>query len=690
MSDSPAFRASCRLLGCLLLALATSAARQAEPGAAHGIDIAAMDRSVRPGDNFFQYCNGEWIKRTEIPPDRPGVSVFSTLQDLSLKRTSALIEDAVKSSPPAGSGKRKIADLYHSYIDEAGIEAKALEPLKPHLETITAIHDKKELAHAFGESLRADVDPLNNTNFHTANLFGLWVAPDFNAPEHYTAYLLQGGIELPDREYYLNDSEHMRQLRDQYRKHVATMLRLVGFSDPDPRAAKIIELERAISEKHWTLDANQDVHKANNPWKQSDFATKAPGLDWNEFFRGAGLSGQEDYIVWQPSAFTGEAALVESTPLETWKDWLSYHLIEDYAPVLPKALADERYAFFGAILSGTPQQRPRWQRAIFVVDGTLGDELGKLYAAKYFPPEAKARAQAMVANIVAAFRKRVEALTWMTPATKAQALDKLSKLYVGIGYPESWRDYSGLEIGPDDSFGNLWRSSLFEYHRETSRLGKPIDRHEWSMTPQTVNAVNLPLQNALNFPAAILEPPFFDAKAPDAVNYGAIGAIIGHEVSHTFDSEGSAFDAQGGLRNWWTAADLEHFNAATAKLAAQYDTYKPFPDLSLNGKQTLAENIADLGGLAAAYDGYHATLKGKTAPVQAGFSGDQQFFIAYGQAHRATMREAALRRQVMTDEHSPSEYRTATVRNLDPWYSSFQVQPGEKLFLAPDERVRIW
>jgi endothelin-converting enzyme/putative endopeptidase len=353
-------------------------------------------------------------------------------------------------------------------------------------------------------------------------------------------------------------------------------------------------------------------------------------------------------------------------------------------------MADERYAFFGAILSGTPQQRPRWQRAIFVVDGTLGDELGKLYAAKYFPPEAKARAQAMVANIVAAFRKRVDSLTWMSPATKAQALDKLSKLYVGIGYPESWRDYTGLEIRPDDIFGNLWRSSLFEYHRQTSRLRKPIDRHEWSMTPQTVNAVNLPLQNALNFPAAILEPPFFDAKAPDAVNYGAIGAIIGHEVSHTFDSEGSAFDAQGGLRNWWTPADLEHFNAATAKLAAQYDTYKPFPDLSLNGKQTLAENIADLGGLAAAYDGYHATLDGKTASLQDGFSGDQQFFIAYGQAHRAKMREAALRRQVMTDEHSPSEFRTATVRNLDPWYSSFQVQPGETLYLPPDERVRIW
>jgi endothelin-converting enzyme/putative endopeptidase len=296
----------------------------------------------------------------------------------------------------------------------------------------------------------------------------------------------------------------------------------------------------------------------------------------------------------------------------------------------------------------------------------------------------------MVANIVAAFRKRVEALDWMTPATKAQALDKLGKLYVGIGYPETWHDYSGLEIKADDVFGNLWRSDLFEYHRQTSRLGKAVDRHEWSMTPQTVNAVNLPLQDALNFPAAILEPPFFDAKAPDALNYGAIGAIIGHEVSHTFDSEGSAFDAQGGLRNWWTPEDLEHFNAATAKLVAQYDGYKPFPDLSLNGKQTLAENIADLGGLAAAFDGYHSAVTGKTPPMDHGFSGDQQFFIACGQAHRAKMRDAALRQQVMTDEHSPAQYRAATVRNIDAWYEAFQVRPGEKLYLAPDDRVRIW
>jgi len=658
--------------------------------ASHGILVTDMDRSVKPGNNFFEYCNGAWLKRTEIPPDRSGVGVFSGLSDISNKHTAALIEEIAKSNAAGGSGTRKIADLYNSYMDGAGIESKGLAPLKLHLDVIAAIKDKKQLAHALGEGLRADVDPLNNTNFHTSNLFGLWIAPDFNDSEHYTVYLLQGGLELPDREYYLGDSEHMRNLRTQYQAHISAMLKLAGFSDTDARAKHIFDLEHAIAEKHWNLDDDQDIHKANNPWKSSDFSAKAPGLDWSEYFASAGLGHQSNFIVWQPSAFAGEAALVASTPLETWKDLLSYHLIEGYGGVLPKAFADERFAFFGKTLSGTPEQRPRWQRGVAVVNAALGDEVGKIYAQRYFPPEAKKRAQKMVANIVAAFHKRIDALTWMDPSTKAEAQAKLDSLYVGIGYPEAWHDYSGLEIKSDDIFGNLWREEVFHYHQQIARIGKDVDRHEWSMTPQTVNAVNLPLQNALNFPAAILQPPFFDPDAPDAVNYGAIGAIIGHEVSHTFDSEGSTFDAKGALRNWWTPSDLEHFQAATAKLAAQYDTYQPFPDLTVHGKQTLAENIADLGGIAAAYDGYIAGLAGKTAPEQDGFSGSQQFFIAYGQAHKSKVREAALRRQVMTDEHSPSEYRTDTVRNIDDWYKDFQVQPGETLYLSPEDRVRIW
>jgi endothelin-converting enzyme/putative endopeptidase len=683
-----------KLLALAAAALALypfSSTRAADPSnaATHGIVVANMDRAVLPGNDFYDYANGSWIKRAVIPPDRARIGVFSQLSDLTNKRTAALIEQAARSNAPAGSSERKIADLYKSYMNEAAIESKGLAPLRPHLQAIAAIKDKKALARALGDSLRADVDPLNNTNFHTSNLFGLWTAPGFNDSEHYAAYLLQGGLELPDREYYLSDTPHMRDLRTEYQKHVAAMLKLAGFTDPEARASRIIELEHSIAEKHRQLADNEDIHKANNTWKESDFTAKAPGLDWKEFFAGAGLANQQQFTVWQPEAFTGESALVASVPLETWKDWMAYHLVEDHADFLPKALADEHFNFFGKLLFGTPQQRPRWQRATFVVDGLLGDAVGKIYAQKYFSPEAKAQVQALVANLIAAFRKRIDALSWMAPATKTEAKAKLDTLYVGVGYPEHWHEYS-FQVKADDIFGNIWRSGLFEYHRQVNRLGAPVDRKEWSMSPQTVNAVNLPLQNALNFPAAILQPPFFDPQAPAPDNYGAIGSVIGHEISHTFDSEGAAFDSKGRVRNWWTAADLAHFNAATASLAAQYSSYKPFPDLAVNGRQTLGEDIADLAGILAAYDGYHAALEGKPAPVIDGFSGDQQFFIAFGQNWGGKTREAALRRQLMTDPHAPGRYRAETVRNVDPWYSSFNVKAGEKLYLAPSERVRIW
>jgi putative endopeptidase len=676
-----------KLVGIVAFGLLAAFAQDAPKQDTHGIAVANMDRSVKPGDNFYLYCDGDWIKRTEIPPDRSRIGVFTTLADLSDKRTAALIEEAAKSAGPRAS---KIADLYNSYMDEAGIEAKGLAPIQSHLKAIAAISNKKELAAALGESLRADVDALNNTNFHTSHLFGLWVAPGFNDSDHYAAYLMQGGVQLPDRDYYLSNSEHMREIRTKYQAHVSAMLKLAGFTDTDARAERIVALEHAIAEKHLSLEANDDIHKANNTWKQSDFAANAPGLDWAEYFRGAGLSKQASFTVWQPTAFAGESALVASTPLDTWKDWLAYHLIEEYGGVLPKALVDERFAFFGKVLQGAPEQRPRWQRGVVTVNRYLGDDVGQIYARRYFSPEAKAQAQAMVANIIAAFRERIEALSWMAASTKAEAQAKLDTLYVGIGYPETWIDYSAYEVKSDDIFGNVWRGNLFEYRRQLARLGAPVDRKEWSMTPQTVNAVNLPLQNALNFPAAILQPPFFDPLAPAAANYGAIGSVIGHEISHTFDSEGAAFDSKGRVRNWWTPADLEHFEAATAKLAAQYDTYKPFPDLSLNGKQTLAENIADVAGLSASYDGYRASLAGKEAPVQDSFSGDQQFFIAFGQDYGSKTREAAMRQQVAVDSHSPSEFRADTVRNIDAWYAAFDVKPGETLYLAPADRVRIW
>jgi putative endopeptidase len=680
-----------RILPLLLCAFTVSAATQIYAQAPDtGISIDNMDSSVRPGDNFYLYANGGYIARTKLPADRAAIGVFSVLSDSSFKQTAQIIEDAAKSNAPAGSDERKIADLYHSYMDEAAIEAHGLPTLKPHLAEIAAIHNQRELAHALGLSLRADVDALNATNFHTANIFGLWVAPGFNDPDHYAPYLLQGGTELQNRDYYLSDSKAMTEIRTKYLAHVSAMFRLAGLSDSDARAANVVALETAIAKQQISLADDEDIHKANNPWRLADFAAKAPGLDWPEFFRAAGLEKQDTFIVWQPSAFTGEAALVASQPIDAWKDLLAYHLIEDYAAGTSKALADERFAFFGTVLSGATQQRPRDFRGDVLVSFSLGDAVGQIYAKRFFPPEAKAQAQALVANLLAVYRVRLESITWMAPATKKEAIAKLGTLQVGVGYPDHWRSYTDYHVTPDNLFANLWAVNLFDYHYSLDRIGKPVDRKEWCMTPQTVNAVNLPLDNGLNFPAAILQPPFFDPKGPAAHNYGAIGTIIGHEISHTFDSEGAAFDSTGRVRNWWTPEDLAHFAAVTAALAAQYDTYKPFPDLSVNGKQTLGENIADVAGLAAAYDAFHASLKGSEAPKVDNFTGDQQFFIAFAQNWGSVFRDAALRQGVLTDPHAPAQYRALTVRNEDGWYTSFDIQPTDKLYLAPKDRVRIW
>ena len=654
----------------------------------HGPAIvpAYMESSVRPGDEFYLYANGSWEKNTEMRPDRAFESPASDIYDQHEQKLQDLILQAAKAQD---ANSRRIADLYHSYMDEAAIEAAGLKPVQPQLAAIGAINDKHELARALGETLRADEDALNNTNFHTANLFGMWVAPGFDDSDHYHAYLMQGGIELPDREYYLSDSEAMREIRTKYQEHVATILKLAGFDDSNKRAARIIALEHAIAETHWTLADDNDVHKANNIWKPVDFVSKAPGLDWTEYFRAAGLDKQTSFYVWQPSAFTGESALVNSTPLEDWKDWLAFHALEQYASVLPKAFAEEEFAFWGKTLNGVSVQQPRWRRGVAVVDGHLPSELGRLYVQRYFPPEVKTQVQAMVTNLIAVYRQRLEGITWMAPATKTQAIAKLDSLYVGIGYPDRWEEEK-FEVKPDDIAGNLRRSREAKYQRERALIGTVVDRKRWCMSPQTINAVNLPLQNSLNFPAAILQPPSFDAHAPAAANYGAIGAVIGHEISHTFDSEGSAFDSKGRLRNWWTKDDYAHFNAVAQRLVAQYDSYKPFPDLALNGKQTLAENIADDAGLAAAYDAYKASLKGQPAPEQDGFNGDQQFYIAYAQSWAAKLRPSALRNEVLTDTHSPDHWRVFEVRNQDPWYAAFNVMPGEKLYLAPDERVQIW
>ncbi len=656
----------------------------------HGIAVANIDPAVKPGDDFYRYANGRWIARTEIPPDRAGIGVFAILADRSSKNVAAIIEEAAKSKAPNGSNARKIADLYNAFMDEAAIEARGLKPLEPQLAAIAAIHDRRDLAVALGKTLRADVDMLNNAVFSTPNLLGLWVAPGFSDSDHYMPYLLQGGLEMPSRSYYLDESQHMKDVRVKYYTHVAGMLRLADLDDSEARASRIINLEHDIAATHVSLADIEDIAKADNLWTRADFSEKAPGLDWDAYFDGAGLGQQKQFMVWTPSALTGEAALVASVPIETWKDWLRLHLIETYANVLPRALAEEQFSFFGEVMSGVQQQRPRWQLGVALVNADLGDAVGQIYAQKYFSPQAKAEAQAMVANLIAAYHKRISQLTWLAPSTRAEAQAKLNTLYVGIGYPETWKDYSTYEVRSDDAFGNAWRASVWSYQREIARIGKPVDRHEWSMEPQTVNAVNLPLQNALSFPAAILQPPFFDPEAPAVVNYGAIGTVIGHEISHTFDAEGSAFDSKGRVRNWWKPADHAHFEQQAEKLEKQYDAYEPFPGVHVNGKQTIDENIADLGGVAAAYDGYRASLKGAKAPMQDGFTGDQQFFIAFGQNWGSKAREAALRRQVLTDGHSPGQYRADVVRNIDAWYAAFGVKPGGTLYLAPDERVRIW
>ncbi len=686
----PAVLCTFGLLLPLALGQDKDTAAVTNPPAHHGIAVENLDRSVQPGDDFYRYANGGWIARTEIPADRAGIGVFSILADRSSKNIAAIIEEAAKSKAPAGSNARKMADLYNAYMDEAAIEARGLKPLEPHLAEIAAIHTRHDLTVALGKTLRADVDMLNNAVFSTPNLFGLWVAPGFKDSDHYMPYLLQGGLEMPSRDYYLDQSQHMKDLRVEYYSHIATMLRLAGFEDSETRATRVIDLEHHIAEAHISLSDIEDIAKANNLWTRADFAEKAPGLDWDAYFEAAGLGQQKEFMVWTPTALTGEAALVASKPIEAWKDWLAVHLIESYANVLPHNLANEEFRFFGKIMSGVQQQRPRWQLGVNLVNADLGDAVGPIYAQKYFSPEAKAQAQAMVANLIAAYHKRIDQLTWLAPSTRAEAQAKLDSLYVGIGYPETWKDYSTYEVRSDDAFGNSWRASLWKYDSEIARIGKPVDRHEWSMEPQTVNAVNLPLQNALNFPAAILQPPFFDPEAPPVVNYGAIGAVIGHEISHTFDAEGSAFDSKGRVRNWWTPEDHAHFEQQAEKLEKQYDAYEPFPGIHVNGKQTIDENIADLGGISAAYDAYRASLNGAEAPEMGGFTGDEQFFIAFGQNWGSKAREAALRRQVLTDGHSPGEYRADIVRNIDAWYAAFLVKPGEKLYLAPDERVRIW
>jgi len=684
-----------RSLTSLALCLAVPLLVAAPPkeGAAaksRGLDLAGMDRSVAPGDDFYAHANGAWVKRTVIPADRGGYGVGNEVADLTDRRTAALIKAAAAAKAPAGSELRKVADYYTSFMDVKTIEAKGLAPLQPTFQAIAAIQDRRQLAHYLGTTLRADVDVLNATNYETPNLFGLWVAQDLDEPSRYAPFLLQGGLSLPERSYYLDPAPGMAAIRTQFLAHVEAMLKLAGVPDAPARAAAVVDLETRMAKVHASREESGDVLKGNNHWRRADFSAKAPGLDWEVFFGAAELRLANTFVVWQPATFTGLSALTAEVPLATWKDYLTFHALQKAAPVLPKSVVDQSFAFYGKVLGGTPLAQPRWKTAVAATNQALGEVVGKAYVAKFFPPSEKARAQAMVANIVNAFRARIEHLAWMSPETKAKAIAKLATLKVGVGYPDRWRDYSGLEIVAGDAFGNAQRAERFEYHRNLGKLGQPIDRTEWVMTPQTVNAVNLPVMNALNFPAAILQPPYFDPKRAAVLDYGAIGAVIGHEISHSFDDSGSLFDATGKLNNWWTPEDLKHFQASADQLVKQFDAYRPYPDIHINGRLTLGENIADVAGLAAAFDAYRLSLGGKSAPVRQGLSGDQQFFISYAQSWRQKSREARMRQRILTDGHAPAEFRPSTVRNLDAWYEAFGVKPGQGLYLAPTDRVKVW
>ena len=634
--------------------------------------------------------NGNWVKRTVIPADRSSVGGFYIADQQREKNTLEMMDALLKASAAADSDDGRIVNYYKAYLDTAAIDKAGIAPAKADLDTITAIADKRGLASAIGGTLRADVDPFNSTNYKTDHLFGLFVTQGLKTPGETLPYLLQGGLGMPEREYYLSGDAKMAGLRTKYLTYVETVMKAAGDPDPAAAAARVIALETKIARAHESRADSEDFTKAAEVWSRADLDAKAPGIDWGAMLGAAQLGSAQKFEAYHAAAIPKLAALVGSEPLDAWKEWLVFHTLNERASVLPATIRDASFAFNGTAINGIPQQRPRDKLAMNSTSNALEDAVGKAYVAKYFPASAKAEIQKMVEGIKAAFATRVEALSWMAPATKAEAIKKVRSIVVGVGYPDHWRDDSGLAISPTDAYANAKAASLANTKVQLAKIGKPMDRAEWWMPAQLVNAVNLPVQNALNFPAAILVKPFFDPNADAAFNYGAIGAVIGHEISHSFDNNGALFDSTGVMRNWWTPADFTHFTQSGKALADQYDQYSPYPGVHVNGPLTLSENIADVAGLSAAYDAYKASLSSKPAPVMDGFTGDQRFFIAYAQAWADKAREESVRSRIATDGHSPDQYRALTVRNLDAWYDAFGVKPGDKLYLAPDKRVHVW
>jgi putative endopeptidase len=666
-----------------------NAPQQQQQGAGIGIQMSWMDKSVVPGDDFFSYADGTWVKSTAIPADRSRIGGFYIADQLREKNTRALFDQIIKSNPTSGNDAL-IANYYKAYANTDAIDHAGLAPAKADLDEIGRIADKHQLSAAIGGTLRADTDPLNATNFHTDNLFGIFVTQGLATPGEQLPYLMQGGIGLPERDYYLSSDPKMVDIRNKYKAYVQTILQDAGYPDPQGSAGRIMDLETKIASAHEPREQSEDFKNGAQVWTRQQLEQKAPGIDWAALLGAAGLGSVQKFDAYHFASIPKLAALVGSEPLQSWKDWLAFHTLNQQAQVLPKPFRDANFAFFGTALAGTPQQRPRDALALNATSNALQGAVGKAYVDKYFPASSKAQIENMAANLKAAFARRVKAIGWMSPSTKEEALKKVQNIVVGVGYPDTWRDYAGLTIAPDNAYANQKNAGLWEYRYQIAKIGKPMDPHEWWMPPQLVNAVNLPVQNALNFPAAILVKPFFDPNADAAFNYGAIGATIGHEISHSFDTGGALFDASGRMRNWWTPSDFKNFQAQADALAKQFDQYEALPGLHVNGKLTLNENIADVAGLGAAYDAYKASLNGKPEPVLDGLTGDQRFFLAFAQSWATKSRPETLRRIVLTDAHAPEQFRAQTVRNLDPWYPAFNVKPGQKLYLTPQQRVKIW
>jgi predicted metalloendopeptidase len=654
----------------------------------HRATEAGVDTRIQPGEDFFAYANGAWLEATEIPAAQERWNARSEIDELTRQQIAKLIDDAA--AAPHGSDARKVADFRAAYLNEATIEARGLASLKPLLDRIDAVHDEVALAKLLGSELRADVDPLNWGVYDSSHLFGLSVEPGLNGEKTNVAFLLQGGLGLPDRADYMSTAADMQALRARYRHYIGRTLALAGFDRAAQRAEAVMALETAIAHSHATPEESANERNVDNVWRRADFVRQAPGMDWFAFFAAAGLSKQEAFVVWQPASVKGSAALVGSQPLTAWLDYLRFHILDLYADVLPRAFAEQAFAFHGTDVSGQHQQSPRGQRAMQATQQAMSGALGRMYAERYFPAELKARAQAIVVNVIAAFRQRVEAVTWMSAASKTIALAKLQTLYFDVGYPAKWQDYSSLSVDPLDAVSNLRHVAQWNYHNALARLGQPVDRTEWWIAPQTVGAVLLFQQNAYNFPAALLQAPKFDPAASDAANYGAFGAIVGHETSHFVDTLGADYDATGRKSHWWTTEDLANFQAATEPLVNQFSSYRPFADVAINGKLTLVENIADLGGLAAAFDAYRRTLGSKVNDTEYVRQQDRQFFIGFARSWRGKIREDALRRQIAGNDHAPENFRIATVRNIDAWYDAFDVLPGQRLYLEPQARVRVW